>query len=114
MRNRGKERLPPREMLKISPTAGGLVLAGFHELRLPAFCADVKKDAFDGGQYLGLVGFLGECHIPMDTLLDEGLDGRLYTNLSSRSPDRPVTPTATFFVRTRASALLDERPPWAF
>jgi DMSO/TMAO reductase YedYZ molybdopterin-dependent catalytic subunit len=48
----------------------------------------------------------------MDTLMDEGLDGRLYTDLSSISPDRPVIPTKTFFVRTRASTLLDEHKPW--
>ena len=31
-----------------------------------------------------------------------GLDGRLYTDLSSLTPDRPITPTEKFYVRTRA------------
>jgi DMSO/TMAO reductase YedYZ molybdopterin-dependent catalytic subunit len=112
MTNEGNAKLTRREMLKTSLTLGGVALAGFHELRLPAFFADVKKDAFRGGRYLGLIEFLGEGRIPMDTLMDEGLDGRLYTNLSSISADRPVIPTETFFVRTRASALLDENKPW--
>lgn len=113
MTNEGNAKLTRREMLKTSLTLGGVVLAGFHGLRLPAFSADVKKDPFQGGQYLGSVEFLGEGRIPTDTLMDEGLDGRLYTNLSSISPDRPVTPTETFFVRTRASALLEEHQPGA-
>jgi len=112
MTNEGNAKLTRREMLKTSLTLGGVVLAGFHELRLPAFCADVKKDAFLGGRYLGLIEFLGEGRIPMDTLMDDGLDGRLYTDLSSVSADHPVIPTKTFFVRTRASTLLDDHKPW--
>ena len=112
MTNEGKTQLTRREMLKTWLTVGGVVFAGFHELRLPAFCADVKKGAFRGGRYLGPIEFLGEGRIPMDTLMDEGLDGRLYTDLSSISPDRAVIPTKTFFVRTRASTLLDDRKPW--
>jgi DMSO/TMAO reductase YedYZ molybdopterin-dependent catalytic subunit len=100
-------------MLKTSLTAGGVALVGFHELRLPAFGTDVKRDVFQGGHYLGLIEFLGEGRIPMDTLLDDGLDGRLYTDLSYISPDHPVTPTEKFFVRTRASPLLAEDKAWA-
>lgn len=112
MTNEGNAKLTRREMLRTWLAAGGVVLAGFHELRLPAFCTDVKEGAFRGGRYLGPIEFLGEGRIPMDTLMDEGLDGRLYTDLSSISPDRPVIPTKTFFVRTRASTLLDEHKPW--
>jgi len=40
------------------------------------------------------------------------LDGRLFTNLSALTPDNPVSPTEHFFVRTRASRLLDTATPW--
>jgi hypothetical protein len=72
MTNERNAKLTRREMLKTWLTAGGVVLAGFHELRIAAFCADVKKDAFRGGRYLGLIEFLGEGRIPMDTLLSHG------------------------------------------
>ncbi len=40
------------------------------------------------------------------------LDGRLFTDLSTLTPEHPVTPTKHFFVRTRASKLLDTSPRW--
>jgi DMSO/TMAO reductase YedYZ molybdopterin-dependent catalytic subunit len=113
MTDDGKAKLTRREMLKTSLTAGGIALVGFHEMRLPAFCRGVDKRGFDGGRYLGLIEFLGEGHFPMETPLDAGLDGRLYTDLSAVTPDRPIIPTEKFYVRTRASELLDDRKPWA-
>jgi len=112
MANDGKAKLTRREMLKTSLTAGGVVLVGFHEMRLPAFGAGIDKQGFPGGRYLGLIEFLGEGHFPMETPLDAGLDGRLYTDLSAVTPDRPTTPTEKFYVRTRASELLDNRKSW--
>jgi len=41
-----------------------------------------------------------------------GLDGRLYTDLSGVAPDKPTTPNDKFYVRTRASELLEDRRPW--
>lgn len=40
------------------------------------------------------------------------LDGRLFTDLSSMSPANPVTATEHFFIRTRASKLLNTSDPW--
>lgn len=40
------------------------------------------------------------------------LDGRLFTDLSTLTPANPLTPTDKFFVRTRASNLLDTSKPW--
>ncbi len=99
-------------MLKTSLTAGGVALVGFHEMRLPAFCEGEDRRGFPGGRYLGVVEFLGEGHFPMETPLDAGLDGRLYTDLSAVTPDRPTISTGKFYVRTRASELLDVRKPW--
>jgi DMSO/TMAO reductase YedYZ molybdopterin-dependent catalytic subunit len=113
MSDDGKAKLTRREMLKASLTAGGVALVGFHEMRLPARSEDVRRNSFQGGRYLELIEFVGEGHIPMETTLDAGLDGRLYTDLSAATPDRPTTPTEKFYVRTRASELLDDRKPWA-
>jgi DMSO/TMAO reductase YedYZ molybdopterin-dependent catalytic subunit len=92
-------------------TAGGLTLAGFHDLRLPAFCDDGKGTLPKDG-FVGRVEFIGEGHIPMQTLLDEGLDGRLYTDLSSISSENLIIPTQKFYVRTRASKFLSNQQSW--
>jgi len=41
-----------------------------------------------------------------------GLDGRLYTDLSAIALDSPITPNEKFYLRTRASELLEEGKPW--
>lgn len=40
------------------------------------------------------------------------LDGRLFTDLSVLTPEDSITPTDKFFIRTRASGLLDTSTPW--
>lgn len=40
------------------------------------------------------------------------LDGRLFTDLSTLTPGNPVTSTDNFFIRTRASRLLNTSSPW--
>ena len=42
----------------------------------------------------------------METPMGTGLDGRLYTDLSTIALDNPVTPNDKFYLRTRASELL--------
>jgi DMSO/TMAO reductase YedYZ molybdopterin-dependent catalytic subunit len=109
-----RKKLTRREMLKTSLTAaGGATLLGFGDLRLPALGKGVRGDAVPEGRYLELIEFVGEGLIPMETPMGAGLDGRLYTDLSSVTPDHPITPTEKFYLRTRASELLDDRKPWA-
>lgn len=76
----------------------------------PVDCAD----PFAGGELLGRVPFTGGDPIEFHTLLREGWDGRLYTDLSLVDPERVITPTAEFYVRTRFPDLLDldEMTPW--
>ena len=62
---------------------------------------------------LGIVPFEGESQSPLDTLLGDELDGRRFTDLSRLDRDRLVTPTSLFYIRTRASHLLDSIKPWA-
>jgi DMSO/TMAO reductase YedYZ molybdopterin-dependent catalytic subunit len=99
-------------MLKTSLTAGGAALVGFHDMRLSGSCSGVRRDPFQGGQYLKLIEFAGEGLVPMETPMGTGLDGRLYTDLSAIAVDHPTTPNETFYLRTRASELLDDRKPW--
>jgi DMSO/TMAO reductase YedYZ molybdopterin-dependent catalytic subunit len=49
----------------------------------------------------------------MGELIGTELDGRLFTDLSALTPEHPVTPADSFFIRTRASKLLDTSKPWA-
>ncbi|MGA7927976.1 MAG: molybdopterin-dependent oxidoreductase [Candidatus Sulfotelmatobacter sp.] len=100
-------------MLKTSLTAGGATLLGFGDLRLPAALGKgARRDALPEGQYLELIEFVGEGLIPMETPMGAGLDGRLYTDLSAVTADHPTTPNEKFYLRTRASELLDDRKPW--
>jgi DMSO/TMAO reductase YedYZ molybdopterin-dependent catalytic subunit len=108
-----KTKVTRREMLKTSLAAGGATLLGFGDLRLPALGKGARGGAGPEGRYLSLIEFVGEGVIPMETPMGAGLDGRLYTDLSSVTPDRPITPREKFYLRTRASELLDDRKPWA-
>ena len=108
-----RKKLTRREMLKTSLATGGATLLGFGDLRLPALGRGARGEAAPEGRYLALIEFVGEGLIPMETPMGAGLDGRLYTDLSSVTPDHPITPSEKFYLRTRASELLDDRKPWA-
>ena len=99
-------------MLKTSVTAGGLALFGLHNLRVSQLEAQAPQDAFRGGRLLGHLEFIDESSVPLDTLMGEGLDGRLFTDLSAVGPDHSITQTAKFYIRTRASELLNTKQPW--
>jgi hypothetical protein len=62
---------------------------------------------------LGTVPFEGEGQPQLDTPVGEELDGRLFTNLSHLDSAHPVTPTDRFYIRTRASRLLETSRPWS-
>lgn len=50
---------------------------------------------------------------PLNELLGEGLDARLFTDLSHLSPDRMITPADRFFIRTACPDAVDRLEPWA-
>jgi DMSO/TMAO reductase YedYZ molybdopterin-dependent catalytic subunit len=82
----------------------------FLELCAAALC----PNPFEGGQQLGLVPFAyAEGNPSFHTLMDQGLDARLYTDLSVLQPDALVTPNDKFFVRTAFPDQLDPSRAWS-
>ena len=112
MTNKGKSTLTRREMLKTSLIASGTALAGFSDMQLPDFSRGPQRDTLAGGRYLGVNEFVGEGLMPMETPVGTGLDGRLYTDLAAIALDHPITPNEKFYLRTRASELLEDGKPW--
>jgi len=115
MTNRGRAKLTRRELLKASLTASGIALVGFRDVGLANFAgvSISTRDAFQGGQNLGIIEFVGEGLVHMEVPMGTGLDGRLYTDLSAVALDNPIIPNDKFYLRTRASELLVEGQPWA-
>ena len=62
---------------------------------------------FAGGEYLGLADLGPDATRPMDETYEQGLDGRRYVDLSDLTDDTLVLTNDDFYVRTRASDLLD-------
>jgi len=65
---------------------------------------------FKNAKLLGLLTFLGEARVPLNTITNEGLDARLYSDISSISPKHFVTPSEMFYLRTAAPELQIEDP----
>ena len=61
---------------------------------------------------LAVIPFSDEGHPPMGERIGTELDGRLFTDLSTLTPANSVTSNEKFFIRTRASRLLDISRPW--
>ena len=76
---------------------------------------DVEPDPctnpFAGGELLGTLGFVGEGNPPLDEPFNEGLDGRLYHDLSAMTHDTLLTPIEHFYIRTRKPDTLDLAQP---
>ena len=69
-------------------------------------------DPFEGGQFIDSVSFVGEGNSPMDTAFNSGLDGRLYTDLSTLDENNLITPNENFYIRTRYPDRLDPNRAW--
>ncbi|HUJ30232.1 MAG TPA: molybdopterin-dependent oxidoreductase [Candidatus Acidoferrum sp.] len=104
--------LSRRNWLRTSLIAGGALLAGFDRLAWSLTSRTDTKNPFRGGKKLGVVGFVGELPIEMGAVIGAELDGRLYSDLSSLTPEDPVTRTTNFYLRTCASNLLEGDRPW--
>jgi DMSO/TMAO reductase YedYZ molybdopterin-dependent catalytic subunit len=100
-----------RSLLRQSLLCGSAWISGFKYLQFSAFLPQ-SVDGRGAGSVLGVVPFSGEGHPPMGEVIGSELDGRLFTDLSTLSPENPVTATDKFFIRTRSSQLLDTSDPW--
>jgi DMSO/TMAO reductase YedYZ molybdopterin-dependent catalytic subunit len=101
-----------RELLRGAVVAGGALLVGFEKMAWPRAIRKSANDPFAKGKLLGTIAFTGEAKVPMETTLGAELDGRMYTDLSALSPENRATPTEKFYIRTRASELLDAQKAW--
>jgi len=108
--------LTRRDFAKKGAVCGGALLTGFEGALWPLHSLGISqqpsRDFFSTGKQLGLVEFIDEPPVELDEVQGTELDGRLYTNLSSLSPDDRARPTEEFYVRTRASEILPEAKSW--
>jgi DMSO/TMAO reductase YedYZ molybdopterin-dependent catalytic subunit len=70
-----------------------------------------SETPFPGARLADLLPLTPMGHMPNHRLLDKGLDGRLYTDLSVLDIDRTAIASSDFYVRTAASTLLPDTPP---
>jgi DMSO/TMAO reductase YedYZ molybdopterin-dependent catalytic subunit len=96
-------------MLSALTIAGGTVCIGLDRILLPDPAYGQARDSFADGQMLGIVPFAREGAPPLDTPIGEELDGRLYTDLAAATPEEPTTQIERFYIRTRASTLLNDQ-----
>ena len=68
-------------------------------------------DPFVGGTMLEVLSFLNE-DIPLGVRFNEGLDGRLFADLTYVDRDGPVVPNERFFIRTMFPDRLVPPSPW--
>jgi DMSO/TMAO reductase YedYZ molybdopterin-dependent catalytic subunit len=61
---------------------------------------------------VGVVEFSEEAPVPMGEAFGAELDGRLYTDLSKLTAENSIIPVEQFYIRTRASKLLENTKPW--
>jgi DMSO/TMAO reductase YedYZ molybdopterin-dependent catalytic subunit len=104
-----------REFLRSSPLLGAACLTGFNNVcGITDYLSETQDSLRVGTECasLGVLDFLEEGRAPLDTPFNEELDGRLYTDLSTLTPERPLTPTEKFYIRTRCSKLFDYGKPW--
>jgi DMSO/TMAO reductase YedYZ molybdopterin-dependent catalytic subunit len=108
--------LTRRDFTKKGAMCGGALLAGFESVVWPLHRLGATQqpslDLFSAGKQLSLVEFIDEPNVELNKAQGAELDGRLYTNLSSLSPDNRATPTETFYIRTRASEILPDAKSW--
>jgi DMSO/TMAO reductase YedYZ molybdopterin-dependent catalytic subunit len=108
-----RERFDRRDLLRGSLFAGGGWLAGFDKVLSPRAAEWQSTKTSPSGKMLGVVDFTGEARVPMEEAFGAELDGRLYTDLSKVSAENSIVPVEQFYIRTRASKLLDNTKPWA-
>src|ERR1700733_1083924 len=108
-----KTMLKRREFLSGSLLlASGVAISGLAMIGCRTANENPGESSLVGGELLDTIDFADDGDIPMDTALGTELDGRLFFDHSALSAGDLVTPTDKFYIRTRASELLDLKEPW--
>jgi len=110
---RGKRFIGRRDLLRGTLISGSLWVSGFDKICWAKLFPGQDSDPFRGGTQLGVADFSDEGTPPMEKLLGAELDGRLFTDLSKLTPENRVTSASRFYIRTRASKLLDISKTWS-
>ena len=98
-----------------STLAGSAGLVSLPQIALASRAAESEcPNPFEGGRLLATLPLsgLGAVDHPLETMLGQGLDARLATDLSTLTADTLVIPNQRFFVRSDAPAALDARTQW--
>jgi DMSO/TMAO reductase YedYZ molybdopterin-dependent catalytic subunit len=112
MTGQSGRRLSRRGLLRGSLIVGGALLSGFEKIAWPKSLPHPVQNPQTAGKKLGIVDFSAEAPVPLETPFGDGLDGRMYTDLARLTPEQRVSPTESFYIRTRASDLLPTDKPW--
>ena len=102
--------LSRRSLLKGSLLFGSAFFLDFAGIAWPSSLRTRQNDR--KGKLLGILDFIDESPVPLDTPQGSELDGRLYSNLAKLEPANPITLTENFYIRTRASELLPDPATW--
>ena len=94
-----------REFLLTALASAGMAAVGI-KARAASFAE--PKDGTSLGHLKFLEEFPREFHNPFD----QGLEGRLITDLSQLSEETLITPNDRFFIRTRTPDQIDFNKPW--
>lgn len=105
-------KLNRRQLFRRSFFVGGALFTGVDKLPWRPFFQPPHNQRLEGGQLLGTIPFTGEAPVPMENAFGAELDGRLYTNLSALNAQVPVIPADKFYIRTRASQLMETQKTW--
>ncbi len=105
-----RDSLNRRELLRRCLGLGAAL--GLSGLDLDVLLAEEAGDPWRGGTRLGVLPFAAEPRDPLETEIADGLDRRLYTDLSKVARDRLITPAEEFFMRTGVPDRLDPASPW--
>lgn len=103
--------LSRRAFLGASMLVGSFLVVDLEALaKLPLL--HTRSAPYAKGRLVGILPFTGEYTFAKGELLASGLDGRLFTDLSTLSPESLIIPASKFYVRTSCPDLIDYSIPW--
>lgn len=101
-----------RQLLQCALISGATLFCGFERLLWPESIRRQDTKTSASGKMVGVVEFSEEAPVPMGEAFGAELDGRLYTDLSKLTAENSIVPVEQFYIRTRASRLLENTKSW--